>query len=262
MTEFYIPYDGQKIHAKLEMPDNVGAKCPLAIINHGFTGHMEEPQIVAVKEAIRAMGIATLRVDLYGHGKSSGTFKEHTLFKWIEQGLAVIEYAKKLDFVTDLYYVGHSQGGMNAMMMGGLRPDDLKALVLLAPAGMIPDAARAGNLASALYEPDEIPEELVIWGGEILGGNYARTAQLLHTEDAIEKYHGPVLIVHGTADRAVPYAYAKKAAELYENCKLVTIPGSNHGFEGYYDEMTSAVTVFLRYSDGDRPIRERKSRLK
>ena len=252
MKEFYIPYDGLKLHAKLEMPENAeplakGAlKCPLAIINHGFTGDMEEPQLLAVGEAIRAMGIATLRVEMYGHGKSDGSFKDHTLFKWIEDGLAVVEYTKKLDFVTDLYLVGHSQGGLNVMMLAGLRPDDFKAIVLLAPAGMIPDAARSGNLAAAEYDPEHIPEELRIWGGTILGGNYARIAQLLHVEDAIAKYHGPVLIVHGTNDKLVPLSYAEKAAEQYENSELVIIPGADHGFEGYYDEMNSDVEDFLR----------------
>ena len=63
-----------------------------------------------------------------------------------------------------------------------LMPDDLKALIPLAPAWMIPDAARAGNLAAAEFDPDHIPDELVIWGGKILGGDYARTAQLIHPD--------------------------------------------------------------------------------
>ena len=246
MKEFYIPYDGLKLHAKLEMPENASEKCPLAIMIHGFTGHMEEPHILAVCETIRKAGIATLRVDMYGHGKSDGEFKNHTLFKWIEGGLAVIHYAKKLPFVTDLYITGHSQGGLMVMLLAGLCPDDFKAVMPLAPAWMIPDGARAGNLAGAPFDPDHIPEVLSsAWVPE-LGGDYARVAQMIHVEEMIVKYHGPVLIVQGSADEAVPLAYAEKAAELYENCELAIIPEANHGYEGYFEQLTDAVEDFLR----------------
>lgn len=250
MKEFYITSDYQQIHAKLEMPEGAppersGEKCPLAIMIHGFTGHMEEKHLIAICESIRKVGIATLRVDMYGHGKSSGSFKEHTLLKWIEGGLEVIHFAKKLDFVTDLYLLGHSQGGLMAMLLAGMMPDDLKALIPLAPAWMIPDAARAGNLAAAEFDPDHIPDELVIWGGKILGGDYARTAQLIHPEDMIAKYHGPVMIIQGSGDALVPMAYAEKAAELYENSELVVIPDDTHGFDLHLDQVTSAVEDFL-----------------
>ena len=44
MTEkqFYITDDGIRLNAKLNMPDRHGEKCPLVIVIHGFTGHMEE----------------------------------------------------------------------------------------------------------------------------------------------------------------------------------------------------------------------------
>ena len=111
MKEFYINSDGIRLHAKLEMPENFNGKCPLAIIIHGLTGHMEEEHIVGVAKVMNEVGIAALRVEMYGHGKSEGKFEEHTLLKWINNALDVVDYAKKLDFVTDLYICGHSQGG-------------------------------------------------------------------------------------------------------------------------------------------------------
>ena len=44
MLEFYIQDDGIRLHAKLDMPENMpaeGGKCPLVILIHGFTGQME-----------------------------------------------------------------------------------------------------------------------------------------------------------------------------------------------------------------------------
>ena len=45
-------------------------------------------------------------------------------------------------------------------------------------------------------------------------------------------YTGPVLIVHGDADRVVDVSYGKKAAEQYQNAEIVTLPGEDHGFSG------------------------------
>ena len=78
--EFYINDDGIRLHAKLDFPDNVQDSCPLVIVIHGFTGHMEETHIVAVAKALNDIGFATLRAEMYGHGQSEGQFRDHTLY--------------------------------------------------------------------------------------------------------------------------------------------------------------------------------------
>ncbi len=111
MKEFYIADDGIQLHAKLDVPEKK-EKCPLVIVFHGLTGNMEERHITAVSSAMNEIGFATLRVELYGHGKSGGAFEQHNLMKWINNAMTVTDYAKTLDFVTDLYICGHSQGGL------------------------------------------------------------------------------------------------------------------------------------------------------
>ena len=123
----YIDCDGIKLNAYLDMPKNNPEKCPLCIIIHGFTGHSEERHIVAVQEALNEIGVATLRADMYGHGKSDGKFEDHTLFKWLTNILAVVDYAKNLDFVTDIYMAGHSQGGLSVMLAAAMERDIIKA---------------------------------------------------------------------------------------------------------------------------------------
>ena len=99
MQEFYITSDGIKLHAKL---NRVGeGKSPLCILIHGFTGHMEEDHIIAAQKAMNEADVSVLRVEMFGHGKSDGEFKDHTLYKWVTNALAVVKYAKELDFVTD-----------------------------------------------------------------------------------------------------------------------------------------------------------------
>ena len=190
MQEFFIPSDGIKLHAKLEKPRNT-EKCPLAIVIHGFTGHMEERHILAVSQAMNGMGVATLRVEMYGHGQSEGRFEDHTLYKWVTGALAVVDYAKTLDFVDSLYLCGHSQGGLLTMLVAGMKRDDFKAIIPLAPAWMIPDGARQGNLVGQSFDPEHIPETIE-FGGLKLNGNYIRVAQTIHVEDEIQRSFTPM----------------------------------------------------------------------
>ena len=148
--EFYLNDDGIRLHAKLDRPENV-EKGPLCIVIHGLTGNMEERQNVAVSRAMNELGIATLRVELYGHGLSDGDFEFHTVEKWLHNIDTVTDYAKSLDFVTELYLCGHSQGGLAVIMAAGRRPDDYDALIPLSPAIMIPRLAKE-------FPDDGVPE--------------------------------------------------------------------------------------------------------
>ena len=246
MKEFYINDDGIRLHAKLDMPEGKET-CPLLIVFHGFTGHMEERHIMAVQQTALEEGFATLRVELYGHGQSDGEFKNHTFYKWVTNALTVVEYAKALPFVTDLYMTGHSQGGMLTMIIAGMRPEYFKAILPLSPALVLPDGARKGDLLGIAFDTKHIPEELYLEDKQLhLSGNYLRILQTIHPEDEITRYHGPVLIIHGEADELVPLHYSVEAAEQYENCTLVTIPGDTHCYEYHLEEVCRAEQEFLR----------------
>ena len=243
MKEFYIDCDGIRLHAKLDRP-NETEKGPLCILIHGFTGHMEEDHIVAAQKTMNEAGVSVLRVEMYGHGGSDGVFKDHTLYKWVTNALAVVRYAKSLDFVTDLYLCGHSQGGLLTMLIGGMCPDAFKAIIPLSPAWMIPEICRAGNVLGIPFDPQNIPESITS-GDIVLCGDYMRVAQTIHVEDEIARYNGPVLIIHGDADDVVPYTYAEKAHKLYKNSKLIPIHGDDHCFTQHLDQMTAAIKEFF-----------------
>ena len=248
--EFYINHDGIRLHAKLDFPKQEAEKYPLVIIEHGYTGHMEERHIRAVAQAVNDNGFASLRIELYGHGQSDGEFRNHTIMKWVDEMLTVVDYAAGLDFVDGLYLAGHSQGGLTTMLVGALKRDVLKAILPLAPAIVIWDAARAGNLFGTQMDPDHIPNEIMMPGDRLLGNNYFRVAQMLPVEEAIDKYTGPVLIVHADTDEAVPVSYAIDAAKRYKNAELVIIEGDTHCYDNKLPEVTEAVVRFLKRVEG------------
>lgn len=255
MQEFYIDSDGIKIHAKLEMPDGAPERCPLCIVQHGLTGHMEENHIIAVAQALREVGVATLRVEMYGHGQSGGTFAKHTLLKWVDNMLDVIDYAKGLDWVTELYLTGHSQGGLLTMLVAALRPDDLKAIIPMSPAIVIVKAARQGLMFGNSFDPVHVPDQVCFGDPDLAEGgtpvrcfcgDYFRIAQHINVDDAIASYHGPVLFVHGTADVGVPAQDSIDAAAAYENAEIVLIEGDDHGYHAHLDQVCAAIQDFIK----------------
>ena len=202
-------------------------------------------------EAMREAGFSTLRFDLYGHGESEGEFKNHTLFKWISNTLAVIDYARSLPFVTDIFLSGHSQGGLVAALVAGMEPDRVKGMILRAPAFMIPRCARDGNMLGYRFDPAYIPDEIQVIKGLTLNGDYIRVAQTIHVEDAIDRFSGSVLLIHGDQDDTVPLQDSIDAAKRYTNCKLEIIRGETHHFDQHTERMKEAIRNWLRGGNGN-----------
>ena len=243
--EFFIDHDGLKLHAKLDFPTREAEKYPVLILGHGYTGHMEEDHLLAAMQGALDAGYAVLRVELYGHGQSSGLFRDHTILKWMEEMQTVVEYAAHLPFADGIHLSGHSQGGLNALLVGGMEADRLKSLLLLAPATMIRDLARAGWMFERQIDPNNIPDVVDMGGGRLLGGSYIRAAQLLPIEDAIDRYQGPVGIIHAIDDSTVPIACAEMCRDRYKNAMLHVIGGGDHCYVGHEDELRRAVKEFL-----------------
>lgn len=241
----HIIDDGILLDAKLEMPKNAG-KCPLAIIIHGYTGNKEERHILAVSRMFNELGLATLRVDMYGHGESGGEFRNHTLFKWMTNALTVIDYARSLDFVTDIYLCGHSQGGLTVMLAGAMKSDQIKAIIPMSPAIVIPEGARKGRLLGMEFDPSHIPEQFQVKEDKTLSGNYVRVARTIRVEDFIDSYSGPVFLIHGSADESIPVQCSIDASKRYRNAKLVVVEGDTHCYDYHLGQVVESIRAWMK----------------
>jgi len=144
---------------------------------------------------------------------------------------------------------GHSQGGVvTAMLAGQLGKKALKlGVVLLAPAGVLRDDAIRGTVAgqpNMKGDPLDPPEYVEVWGRR-LGRDYIKTAFWLPIYETAAKYQGPSLIVHGTADRVVPYTYGERYKTVWPSAEVVILDGQDHGFSQNIYRATRLVSDFL-----------------
>lgn len=226
-----IDGDHGKLAAILQTPDTQ-AKYPLVIICHGFTGNKDSLLLKTLANSLETRGIASIRFDFNGHGKSAGKFQNMTVLNEIEDAKKVYDYARTLPGVTSISIAGHSQGGVVASMVAGeLGADKIKSVVLMAPAAVLRDDALRGNLFGAHYNALKPPKFVKIHGGKFkVGRNYIVTAQTLPIYETAEKFHGHALMIHGTGDVIVPYTYSLSYKKIYKHGEIELLDGVDHGF--------------------------------
>lgn len=237
------------LHAELQMPEiSKEKKVPLVIICHGFGGNCEAKLLTDIADNLQNHGIASIRFDFNGHGKSEGEFQNMTVLNEIQDLKNIIEWAQTKPWVKNISLLGHSQGGVVVSMTAGeLGNKVIKSAVLMAPAAVLRDDALRGNTMGAMYDPWNMKEEFVRlpFGGMKLGREYIKTALTLPIYETAFKYSGPVLVIHGTYDRVVPYTYGERYDMGYKNSKLYLIQGEDHGFSQTSTETSQYAAEWL-----------------
>ncbi len=230
-----------------------------------------------IAEAMASRGVAVLRVDDRGVGKSTGiqTLSSATMTDFADDVRAQVEYLRSRREIDPkrIALAGHSEGGVIAPMVAGTDPQ-IAAIVLMAGTAkrgdvvleyqvnsqldadttLTPDA-KAAKRAEQL---DEIRK--VVEGSDTSKlGEFMRSPWMKHflTYDplpAIAKVRQPILILQGEIDRQVTAEQAQmieKGARAAGN-KDVTVrifPGLNHLFlpakTGAPSEYTSLSTTTI-----------------
>ena len=231
-STFYIQGSVGRLAARLQMPQSdTNKKLPIVILCHGFMGNMDNELFDDISADLVAKGIGVVRFDFNGHGKSDGEFQNMTVPNEIEDAKEVIRWVRNQDFTKNISLLGHSQGGVVAAMTAGeLGNKNIKSLVLMAPAAVLRDDALRGNTMGAIYDPWNVPEYITMPNGLRLGHDYIVIARELPIYEMASRYTGPTFIIHGKADRIVPYTYGERFKHDMKNATIRLIDGENHGF--------------------------------
>lgn len=227
--EITVQSRGMKLYGVATFPKNGKAKNPAVIMSHGYGGN--GMGFYSQMDALSKEGYICYAIDFQGGGrvsKSEGKTTEMSIFTEKQNLLDVLEAVRGWEGVdTDnVFLLGESQGGCVSAITAPEVSDKIKAICLIFPALCIPDDGRA------LYKTvADIPQSVNVMGMEI-GRAYYEPIHDYDVYPVIEKYQGPVLIVHGTDDQLVKVSYSERASKLYKDCEFHTIQGAGHGFWG------------------------------
>jgi len=193
----------------------------------GYRSDMDGTKAVEIDRFADENGLACLRFDYSGHGRSGGNFVDGTISRWLEESLAVFD---RFTSGTQIL-IGSSMGAWIALrMVQELRKigrgDRIAGLLLLAPA---PDFT--GELQEPLLT-DAQKQELETKGYFEEPTPYGRepnvfTRALFEDGDANAVLTGiietgcPVHIIQGMEDPDVPYTHALKLVDHLPSDDLV-----------------------------------------
>ena len=244
---FYVKGGKGRLAVRLQLPSlRPGEKCHIAVLCHGFMGDMDGQPLQAVADSLLRKGIGVFRFDFNGHGKSEGDFVAMTVPGEIEDALAVVAFVRRLPQAGGVSLLGYSQGGVVAAMAAGqLGKEVVERLVLLAPAAVLRDDALRGNTFGAVYDPWHAPEYVTLPGGRRLGRDFIQTAISLPIYETAARYAGPTLVLHGMADRVVPYTYGERFAQVMPGGRVELIPGTDHAFSACLPWVAAKVSGWL-----------------
>lgn len=246
-TEVTIPGSVGKLAATLEVPEmKQGAKVPLVIIMHGLGSDKDNTLFAALADSLQENGIASLRFDFNSHGKSEGNIVDMDFNNLQADAEKVLNYARKLDFVSSISLAGHSMGGVIASMVAGREgTNKIKSVVLFAPAVAIQDDAQRGEFSGFKFDPNNIPATFEVMG-HTMGGKWLKTAQTLNILETAKGYQGKLYVIHGTEDQFEPYVTSSLYLRDNPNGKIVLLKGFDHYFSQNVLLPVSVATKFFK----------------
>ena len=243
--EVTIPGSVGKLAATLQVPEmKQGAKVPLVIIMHGLGSDKDNTLFAALADSLQENGIASLRFDFNSHGKSEGNIVDMDFNNLQADAEKVLNYARKLDFVSNISLAGHSMGGVIASMLAGREgTNKIKSVVLFAPAVAIQDDAQRGEFSGFKFDPNNIPATFEVMG-HTMGGKWLKTAQTLNILETAKGYQGKLYVIHGTDDQFEPYVTSSLYLRDNPNGKIVLLKGFDHYFS---QDVLLPVSVATKY---------------
>ncbi len=205
---YHIGPDGARI-AFVQTP----GRSPGLVFLGGYASDMTGTKALALEAHARSRGLACLRLDYQGHGRSSGDFADGTIGLWLSDALAVIDAKTTGPQVL----VGSSMGGWIMLLAALRRPDRVAGLVGIAPApdfteelmwpDLGPEQQRVLERERILRVPSEYSDEpTIITMGLIEEG---RDHLLLNASVPIAV---PVRLLHGMRDPDVPWQHSVRLA--------------------------------------------------
>ena len=251
--------------------DEAGTGPPvLLVMGRRFSSRMWYPVVPALAERHRVIWF-----DNRGSGQSDST-RHATIDDLVADAVAVLDAAG----VQQAHVYGVSLGGILVQALAMAHPDRVRSMVLgctgvlsedkvprsrgamalMRLLSFVPERLLAARSSAGMYgtstPPEAIEKDL-----EMLRADPATRRGVLAQVEAISRYtttHEAVaalpqsaLVLHGTADSVVRYAWGQELADTLRDARLVTFEGAGHNFiVADPDRANAEVLAFFAAIDG------------
>jgi len=219
--------EGLNLVGMLHLPHGVGP-FPAVVFCHGFTGQRYEPGWIFVRVAreMAEAGIAVFRFDCRYSGESDGAFQDMTISSEISDAMRALDVVKSRPEIDAgrLGLLGFSLGGTVASETAARRAD-IRSLLLWAP---VADPV-------ALFSEDKYligDAETLDLGPLVIGRGLVEDAANHHPVEATRRWGGPLKVIHGTEDAAVPISAGEAYMDGPGRREFLPVPGAEHGWFG------------------------------
>jgi pimeloyl-ACP methyl ester carboxylesterase len=200
---------------------------PTLLFLPGYASDMDGAKAIALDAFAGRCGVAMLRFDYSGTGSASGAFEECTLAGWLDEALAIVGQFADGPIIP----IGSSMGAWLALHLAIRLPDKVQALVGIAAAPDFTDWGFTDDQKRALRDDGRL-ERPNPYGGEaqVTTRAFWQSGQALRLLDAPIAIDCPVRLVHGDADREVPFAVAIQLMQRLRSAdvQLNILKGGGH----------------------------------
>lgn len=238
----------QGIAATLNLPEGEGP-FPAVLMLHGFGSSRDEVGNMYADEAaaLAERGIASLRIDFRGFGKSDGDTGAHTVERQNEDaaiGLASLRAEKGVD-AARVGVLGFSFGGGAAIELAAANPDKVKSLVVWSSVGDY-DTDFLQSMGQATFE--RAAKEGVVgldlgWRTIVLKKEFFDSLATRDVMAALVRWSGPFMTITGGDDYYAKYSQPMLDTAAGEDKKALVIEGADHIYHVFEPETSSAGKV-------------------
>ena len=249
--DYSVSYDDKQLYGKITAPsDYKSKKLPTIVIAHGFNNTLEQYEMYS--QLLAKQGYLVYSFDFYGGSRQSKSGGQDMLNMSVKTELTdltqVMEKLSSEAFIdkSKMSLFGASQGGVVASLYAASYPDRVHKLLLIFPAFVLFDDAKATYHALGSPDFDQFPDSLT-HHNTTLGKIYLIDALDIDIQAEQAKITAPTLIIHGTDDAVVPYQYAVQASQTIPNAELITVEGGEHRIdERFAITAAPAIQKFLK----------------
>jgi uncharacterized protein len=183
------------------IPANGGLPGPAVVLVHGWESARD--RTLPHAQFLHAAGFHVLTFDVRGHGANDREALPLTAGEFRDDALAAVHTALARPEVTRVGVLGHSMGGVGALLAAAAEPRIEALVAVSAPAGPYRLTRHTFKLAH-LPIPDVIAYPLAWLTTRVFLRPRGHSVSQVSSTRAARTYLGPLLLVHGTVDDVVP----------------------------------------------------------